>query len=342
MGSRKRVTIADVAREAGVSTTTVSRVLNQRIGNIRISSETKKRIFDAAQRLGYEPNPFASALRTQRTGMIGAVVRDIGDPFLSRLARELQVAANQEGIELFLAHANHDIAIAGRQINRMLKYYFDGLLLLGDIPGDTGLIEHLHRSSKPYISIARGFDDEAPVINVDEEVGTRLALNHLTSLGHLKIAFLGGAGNVGIQERLTIFKAFVKQMALPWDKRYLGLCANLFGEAVEKAQALIRQPDPPTAIFCATDRIALGAMKAAFAEGFVVPRDLSIIGFDNIDAASEVTPALTTIDQPADFMATQAITILRNLIDGEVTSHSPAVIVAKPTLIIRESCALPK
>ncbi len=342
MGSRKEVIIADVAEETNVSKTTVSRVLNQRAGSIQISEETKERIFEAAHRLGYEPNPFAAALRTRRTGLIGVVVRDIGDPFLSRLVRELQAIASQEGIELLLAHANHDIAIAGRQVNRMLGRYFDGLLLLGDIPGDTNLIEHLARSGKPFVSIARGFDDDAPMINVDEAAGTRLALDYLISLGHRKVAFLGGVENIGIQERLSIFKDYIKEIGLAWDESYLGLCANRFGEASEKARTLMALPEPPTAIFCATDRIALGAMKAAHGEGVAVPGGISIIGFDNIDAASEATPALTTIDQPAELMAAQAVESLRTLVSGGSLPQSSQIVVARPTLIVRDSCAPPQ
>lgn len=341
MVKQKEVTITDVATEAQVSAGTVSRVINDRSGSISISEETKEKVWAAVRKLGYKANPFASALRTKRTGMIGTVVRDIRDPFLNRLMRELQIVASQKDIELVLSHANYDVAAAGRQISRMNSHYFDGLIILGDIPGDKALIKQLRQYATPFVSVARGFQDRTPAINVDEEEGTILALNYLTEMGHRKIAFLGGTENIGMEARLKIFKDYARRTSLIWEA-YLRLCPNQYKQAGQAAQSLFELNDPPTAIFCATDVIALGAINAALYTGVHIPKDISIIGFDNIDDANELTPGLTTIDQPVELMATQAIETLMALIDGERDELAQKNVSAQPALIIRESCAPPK
>jgi LacI family transcriptional regulator len=337
MTRRKEVTITDVAREAQVSAGTVSRVLNERPGSISISDETKEKVWAAVQKLGYKANPFAAALRTKRTGIIGTVVRDIRDPFLNRLVRELQIVASQKDIELVLSHANYDIATAGRQINRMISHYFDGLIILGDITGDQALITQLRQFATPFVAVARGFQDLTTAINVDEENGTVLALDYLTELGHRKIAFLGGTENIGMEARLKIFETYAAEKNLTWEP-YLRLCPNHYKEAGQAAQTIFDLDDPPSAIFCATDVIALGTINSALYAGLRIPEQISIIGFDNIDDAAEVEPGLTTIDQPAGFMASKAIEILMEMINDASLEPTTKKISAQPTLIVRQSC----
>lgn len=339
---KKRITIADVAREAGVSIGTVSRVLNQREGTVAISEETKQRIFDIANQLGYQANPFASALRTRRTGLIGVIIRHIRDPFLNQLAGELQVVASLKDFELLIGHANEDIMTAGRQINRMRSHLFDGVILLGDIPGDIALIEELARLNTPFVSVSRGRQPGTPYIVIDEEKGVSLAMDHLCSLGHRRICFLGKPESLGLQSRRLAFEKYVYEKCLEWEEEYLQPCPNNYRAALETALAILNLPRPPTALFCATDLIALGAINGALAYGCHLPDDLSIIGFDNLRLAEEVSPRLTTIEQPIRKMAEMAITTLIELIENQSLDQQCAENIVEPRLVLRESCSTPR
>src|SRR5256886_9610228 len=154
MDSRSAVTLADIAESAQVSVGTVSRVLNGRKGSIKISQATTSRVMEAAHRLGYQPNPFATALRTQRKGVLGAIIRDMGDPFLSELARALQQAAHEQGFELLLGHADYDSQTAQRQMTFMLNHWFDGLFLLGNLPDDATLLAMVKQGRTPCVAVA--------------------------------------------------------------------------------------------------------------------------------------------------------------------------------------------
>lgn len=337
----KKVTIAEVAKAAGVSISTVSRVLNSRSGSIPISESTKQSVWNAANKLGYQVDPFASALRTRRSGVIGAIIRDIRDPFLVKVLRYLQILASEKGLELLLGHANYDIKTAGRQLGLMRSRWFDGLLLIGDIPGDPALIKQLKASHKPFITVSRGSEAGTFSVNVDEEAGSLLMLDYLYSLGHRRIACIGTEAQVGIASRLSYFQNYVLSHNLDFEDEYLKFCPNNRQSAAECTRQLLELPNPPTAIFAATDVTAFGALNCAWRMGWSVPEQISIGGFDDIDEASETFPPLTTVRQPVDIMAEKAVSLLLALIDGQSVSGLSLNYSITPELIIRGSCAPP-
>lgn len=340
MNIRPPVTLADIAKEARVSIGTVSRVLNGREGAIKISQATASRVLDAAQRLGYQPNPFATALRTQRTGVLGAILRDMGDPFLSELARALQQAAHEQGFELLVGHADHDQETAQRQMAFMLNHWFDGLFLLGNIPGDAALLTMVQQSRTPCVAVASGSQLPVPLVAVDEVQGTLLSLEYLLRLGHCRIAFVGYLEHAGVSERLTTFRQFVQDQGLVWHDEYEQCCARTPGDVPSRLRRLLSLPSPPTAIFCASDVLALRTMSIAWQHGFHLPDQLSIIGFDDIEQAAESAPALTTIRQPVQLMAQEAASMLQMLIDGLLLYDAgPNRRIVQPELVVRASCA---
>jgi len=342
MPTPRRVTIIDVARAAGVSIGTASRVLNQRGGEIKISEETRNHVLEAARQLGYRPNPFASALRTQRTGVIGIIVRDMCDPFLSLLAREVQKVARAQGVDVLMAHAEYDLEIVGHHLAFMHSHWFDGLLLLGDMPGDQAIINELQKTSTPFVAVARGEETSPPMVNVDETAATRLGLDYLTGLGHRRIAFLGNLEHGGVQERLVLFRRYFAERGLALPEEYVRTCANSRGAALACAQSLLTLPQPPTALFCATDLAALGAISGAQRLGRRVPDDISIVGFDDIEGAADSFPALTTIRQPVGEMAAAAVGLLMGFIDGTQTAEAEHRVLVAPRLMVRQSCAMPR
>ncbi len=334
----KKVTIAEVAKEAGVSIATVSRVLNQRSGKIRISAETEEAVREAANLLGYQRDPFASALRSGKSGLFGAIVRDIRDPFLIKVFTKMQEVARTSGIELLLGHANYDLAVAGRQAQLMSSLWFDALILLGDIPGDSSIIHQLKENRKPCVTIASGLRSDIPSITLDEKAGTNLALDHLFSLGHRHIACVGDPNAVGIKARLQLFEDYAASHPLIQEEGYMQYCCNHRLEAAHCAAELMKLPVPPSAIFCGTDLIALGVLNQLQRTGHSSLKNVSVIGFDDIEESAEAYPALTTIRQPVEEFAQQAIRLLMELLNDEEQPTPPAQILIEPQLVIRESC----
>jgi LacI family transcriptional regulator, repressor for deo operon, udp, cdd, tsx, nupC, and nupG len=339
MDARSPVTLADIAEAARVSVGTVSRVLNRRDGSIKISQATQARVLEAAQRLGYQPNPFATALRTQRTGVLGVIIRDIGDPFLSLLARALQQAVHEQGFELLLGHADYDSHTAQRQMTLMLNHWFDGLFLLGNIPGDATLLAMVKQSRTPCVAIAAGSEKSVPLVALDEVGGTSLGLDYLYHLGHQRLAFVGDVEEAGVSERLDTFRQFVHKRGLEWHNEYEQRCSRISGDASKRIHRLLTLSSPPTAIFCASDVLAFRAMSVAWQLGFHLPDHLSIIGFDDIEQAAESVPSLTTIRQPVSLMAQQAVSMLRELIDGPPDDVREYRRIVQPELVIRASCS---
>ncbi len=333
MASRGRITIADVAKAAGVSAGTVSRVLNGRDREIKISPATQKNVLEAVEQLGYQPNLFASALRTQQSGIVGTIVRDINDPFLSLLARELQHAARAQGIELLLAHAENEARNVRRQL-AFMRNWFDGLLILGDMPDDSAIFDDLRASKTPFVAVACGTQAPAPLVNIDEVHGTKIALDYLMSIGHRRIGFIGNTDHNGTRERLGIFR----QIAQVRDE-YIQPTPYTRKGAIASTQRLLGLPEPPTAILCTADYLALGALSEAAHMGWRVPEALSILSFDDIEEAEDVFPALTTVRQPVGEMASAAIGLLLELIAGEGEDAAERRILVQPHLMIRRSCA---
>ncbi len=338
MSQRGRVRIADVAREAGVSAGTVSRVLNPRDGGIKISEATRKLVLDAVERLGYQPNPFASALRTQQSGVIGAVVRDINDPFLGLMARQVQRAAHNCGVELLLGHAENDLYTVRRQL-QFMRLWFDGLLIIGDMPGDQAVFDDLRADETPFVAVACGSGAAAPLVNIDERCGTQLSLDYLHTLGHRRIAFLGTTDHAGTRERLLAFQQYVSDRGLYWDDGYLQPVPYTRRAAIAAMRTLLSLPTPPTAVLCTADLLALGAISGAQEMGWRVPEAVSVISFDDIEEAVDVFPALTTVRQPVGEMAEEAIQLLLRLIENPAAELRERRIIVEPKLMIRRSCA---
>ena len=339
MTHRGRIRIADVAREAGVSSGTVSRVLNPRQNpSVKISDATCQKVLEAAKRLGYQTNPFASALRTQRTGVICAIIRDINDPFLSLMAREFQRIAHAQGVELLMGHAEYDLETVRRQLTFM-RNWFDGLLIIGDMPGDQTVLEELRASGTPFVAVACGTKGITPFVNIDEERGTRLGLEYLYALGHRRIGFIGSTNHAGIRERWATFQQFIEEKSMIWADGYLQPCSYTRIASIGAIQRILSLPTPPTAVLCTSDLQALGAVSGAWQMGWRVPEAISIMGFDDVEEATDTFPALTTIRQPVGEMARQAMSLLTSLIEDPSRADQMSGVIVEPRLMVRRSCS---
>jgi DNA-binding LacI/PurR family transcriptional regulator len=343
--------IRDVARLAGVSPSTVSRVLNDKIGGVQMSAATIERIRNAAATLHYQPNAAARSLRTTHAQTIGVIARNLLHPFIAELLRVISAGCRARGYHLLLGHAEHSSAEGWMLGDILSADRVDGVLLLGDILPEQTRKEDMERLIQTHghvvtvgahPSVAGEF-----AILVDDERGVSLALDHLVALGHRSIAHISqrrGPESWEDQRRCLAYRSFLRAHDLP----YSADADLVVGSPIESIQDALRSlfalPDPPTAVFVNDDVTALMVMKAARTCGIRVPDDLSIVGFDDIPFAALCTPGLTTVRQPIEAMGHHAASALLDRIAAVAPPASPGARVPasntaifSPTLVRRES-----
>jgi DNA-binding LacI/PurR family transcriptional regulator len=355
-GGARPPTMKDIAIATGVSRSTVSRILNDAPLSVPIAQETRKRVLAAARDRGYRPNPLARALRGAPMMLLGAIVRDITDPFFAGAVEAVSSAARARGynIVLGLAHARATEALELAAILEARQC--DGILLLGDMGDQPRLVADLRDSHVPVVAMWQGTSiDLIPGVQVDNRLGTRLAVEHLIGLGHRRIAFIGGRLLGDIRERQAAYSAAVSAILGEIPQAFLQHVANTPEGGEAALNALLRLSPRPTAIVASTDVLAIGVLRGALLRGVRVPDELSVVGFDDIPMAKSTVPGLTTIRMPIAAMAAEAIALAvgadGTAADGTAAGeHSDAmaqrrgvatVRVFPPSLVIRESTARP-
>jgi LacI family transcriptional regulator len=337
VSKRGRATAKDVAQLAEVSTSTVSRVLSGK-GTDMIGAETTERVKAAAKTLGYSPDPIARALRGERTYLLGLIVREIADPFFSSFVSTLNLQARDMGYQLLLSHAHSDPEQALQVTSVLDARHCDGVLVLGDLRDDELAFQTMLERHRAIVGLCRG---HAPgslyTVNSDNEFGARLLFDHLLALGHRRIAYLDGGWLGDMRERRDAFIALARESGLMLSDDYIRVVSSDMAGGYEGARTLIGWRERPTAIMASDDAMAIGALRAVLAAGLHVPSDISVVGFDDIDAASYVTPTLTTVRQSVDEMSRQALSLLIDLIETENRPDSGTMIRVMPELRIRES-----
>jgi LacI family transcriptional regulator len=330
---RGSVTIADVAREAGVSLMTVSRAVNGKDG---ISEATRERIQEIVTRLGYRPSDIARSLVTDRTGTIGLVVIDNSNSFFSEIARGAEHEAYEQGYNVFLCNTEEDIEREQTILRSLEEKRVDGLLLCSPRL-DTPLLLSAVKRHDAVVMINR------PIIHphvgrvaIRDECGGQIATEHLLSRGHRNVGFLAGPerSHSG-QLREKGYHLALEQAGIAphpeWVRRSLPVVE--FGR--EAALDLLTHQPEITALFCYNDLSAVGALQACAHLGRRVPDDIAIVGFDDIPLASLVTPPLTTCHIPLYDLGNQAMRMLLRRING--CTEDCDEIVIEPELIIRAS-----
>lgn len=339
---KSRVSSIDVAKAAGVSQSTVSRVINNRDIDM-IGEETRQRVLRTAEALNYSPNPFAQALRGSRTNLLGVIVREIADPFFAKLISELSIQARTKGFHLVLGHAGSD-PLEALELNAYLGMrHTDGIFLLGDLQGDEEPLFDVIGKNQEVIALCRGHSpDQIHTINTDNKEGIKMIMDHLTSLGHKKIGFIDGGWLGDIRERLDSYRDYLNINGIPFNPKWVQNCKNTAEGGYLAANKFIGLDDLPTAILASDDEIAIGAMSALSAHGKNIPEDISITGFDNIQISKYSNPSLTTIEQPIEEMCAIAIEIMIDTLEERKSEFSVKTTLVKPKLIIRESTGQPK
>ncbi|MBN9496000.1 MAG: LacI family DNA-binding transcriptional regulator [Alphaproteobacteria bacterium] len=320
----KTAKIADVARIAGVSVATVSRALAK---PGMVEAVTRARVVAAAKRLGYTPNVAARNLRARRSNMALVVVPNIGNAYFGELLRGIDAALTRRGYGLIIA--NLDLTSTRdnspdheeRYVDLAAAGQVDGVLLLnGYVP--KGPVRTMLDARLPIVAVGERIRGaKFPQVEVDNRAAARGAVEHLVGLGHKRIAYLSGRprSHLDSARRLGFRDALTGAQGLEWTGDYY------FASGVAAAEAMLRgkPQDRPTALFAASDEMAIGFLKTVLAAGVSVPRDMSIVGFDGIDYARFSEPALTTVVVPRRQIGETAGEMLADLMagSGDVPAH---------------------
>jgi DNA-binding LacI/PurR family transcriptional regulator len=332
----------DIAQAAGVAQSTVSRILNDTPLRVPISRETRERVLAAAIELKYRPNPHARGLRGAPTMLLGAIVRDITDPFFAGAIDALSLEAGHLGYSVVLGHARQraDEALALAAVLEARQC--DGIVIVGDMRNQPRLIDDLERVHVPVVAVWHGArHDGFLTVNVDNHHGIAAALRHLTGLGHRRIAFVGDPILGDIQERQAAYEESLRAKGLAIGRGYIQHVRNTFADGVAAFEALMALPDPPSAVTAATDVLAIGMLHAASERGVAVPGEFSVIGFDDLPFAEMTVPALTTVRMPVAKMIEAAVEMVTDKNLRQAAGTAKGLRVFKPTLVVRRSTARP-
>ncbi len=337
----RRVTISDIARQAGVSKTAVSFAFNT---PGRLSAETTERILGVARQLGYAPNPIARSLNTRRTNAIGVVVpQDIpvafSNPFFGQLVRGIGQVCNDEGMSLMLIPP-----MRGSLLEATYAALIDGCIVTGLEPEDE-VVRALRQRGLPFVMVDADAPEHVACVRIDDFEGARLAMQHVLRLGHREIAlvsFESPSGNVEqytgtLRHRYDGFRAALKEAGLGLHSRGIHTLETKCSQAggVEVFNRLMQLVPRPTAVLALSDTIAFGIVDAAQQHGLNVPGQLSVVGFDDLETSRLLKPPLTTVRQPIREKGQRAAEML---MDGVRMRYVlPRHVVLPVELVVRKS-----
>ena len=334
----RRVSIKDVAREAGVSTTTVSYVLNE-ITTQTISGETAQRVRDAANKLGYVPNLNARSLTSRRTNLIGIVIPQtepgrefmFDNPFYGALLSSLEYNARKSGYHLLLTGPGIGHSYISIARNRGV----DGIVIVGSYP--TSSLDELHQLSIPVVLVDTYVKDDAfHTIGIDDREGGRMAVRYLLSQGHRRIAFVSGdVQEHGVmQKRFLGYQDAMKEAGLPLTPGLVHAGDVSFHHGLTAAKSISKGQSDVTAIFAAADILGAGVIKGLRQAGKKVPEDMSVMGFDDLDLAQICDPSLTTIHQDIAAKGAAAIQMILGALSGDSGKQEQ---ILPLSLVVRDS-----
>lgn len=308
-------TIKMVAEHAGVSTATVSRALSN---PDVVLPETRRKVRAAIEALGYAPNFSAKSLRQLRTSKIMVMVPDVSNPFFSEVLRRAEDTAEQAGYSVLLGDTRDDESREAQFADMLLRKEADGLIFLGHrIPPSLVAVVQAKAIRAPIVN-ACDFSSDFGVssVHIDNGRAAQDAIALLQSMGHRRVGVITGPIESNItQARLAGARRQAQSIGQPTELLVRHACYTIEAGARE-TERMLAEPDRPTAIFCFSDEMAIGALAACRAHGLVCPADLSIVGFDDIRYARYLNPALTTVRQPMTEIGQTAVKLLLSIMHG--------------------------
>ncbi|MGE5704283.1 MAG: catabolite control protein A [Clostridia bacterium] len=310
------ITIYDVAREAGVSMATVSRVVN---GNPNVKPTTRKKVLAAIERLGYRPNAVARGLASKKTTTVGVIIPDVSSLFFSELARGIEDIATMYKYNIILCNSDNRLEKELQLINTLLEKQVDGLLFMGsEIKEDH--LQTLSTSAVPVVLAAtRDVDNILPSVTIDHFQAAYDATMALVERGHKRIAMISGPQNDPLNGLLRYegYKQALADSGIPYAEELVKTGNYFYESGLRNMNELLELEHPPTAVFAASDEMAIGAIHAVQDSGKHVPADVEIMGYDNIRLAEMVRPKLSTVVQPMYDIGAVAMRLLTKYMNNE-------------------------
>jgi LacI family transcriptional regulator len=334
----KRPTQADVARQAGVSRATVSYVLNgQADGRIPISEDTRQRVLEAIKVLDYEPDSRAQALRSGSTKTIGVIIPDLHNPHFWEYAAGIEQEAHSSGYQILLSSIEFDVEYAVGIFKGLARRRIDGLILASSFivmsEEAQKILTQLRKRRLPLVELNDQYDVDSVVCDYRE--ATKEVMAHLLSLQHRRIGMIYGVEAPEMaDDRLTPYKETLMAVDL-FDPHLIAECGPTIEDGYQAALKLLQGPSRPTAIIAINDLLAIGVLRAAGDIGLQVPKDLSLVGYDDIPMAKFMVPRLTTVSKDALHLGREAFKVLLERIQNPDRPRQKRVSPAR--LILRES-----
>ncbi len=335
------VSIKDVARIAGVSVATVSRTLSK---PDKVAESTREKVMAAVAESGYVANVMASNFRRRKSQTIVVLVPDIANQFYSSIVQEIELVARQQGYQILLGETQQEAGIEQAYSALVSQRMADGIITLGmQIPFEVDPRRKSADEKWPPLVMVGEYTGKIPLprVGIDNVQAAADATQHLVDLGHEHIAFIGGPKDFTLcKERLKGFRKVLRKAGLEAPARHVQFGEFKLASGYQTVKAVLESGSLPSALFCANDEIAVGALKALRETKLKVPRDISIIGFDDLDIADYCSPPLTTIRQPRREMGGEAMKLMLRILDG--TAVPEERITLSHQLIVRESTTRPK
>ena len=330
-GRRRRVTLHDVAREAGVSIKTVSRVINE---ESVVGETTRAGVQQAIDRLGYQPNELARSLKGSRSRTIGLIIADISNPFSADLCKEVEKVARNRGYSVILCASAEDAATENEYVELLIQRRIDGLLLV-PAPGNHDRLSRESEAGLPMVALDRPVEGtDTDTVLTESRRSARLATEHLVSHGHRRVAFVGDDERIyTARQRLA---GYLDTMEEAGPDPLYRLGAGDIASAAEATRDLLSVESPPTALFAGNSLITAGILRALEEGGIRPPQNISLVGFEDTELLSSLRPRLTFVRQPSKEMGRRAAELLFQRIDAE---DLPLQHIVLPTeFVIKESC----
>lgn len=328
------VTIYDVAREAGVSMATVSRVVNN---NPNVKPQTRKKVFEAIEKLGYRPNAVARGLASKKTTTVGVVIPDISNQIFAEVARGIEDIATMYHYNIILSNADKKKEREIRVVNTLLEKQVDGLLFMGGTITEDH-INAFNTASVPIVLCATSGESKVIAsVDIDHEQAAYDAVKYVIDQGHTKIAMISGPLEdlTNGYARFQGYKRALEEANLPLREEYVRIGNYRYESGLEVSQYFLELAERPTAIFTATDEMAIGTIHKIQDYGLNVPDDISVISVDNIRMASMVRPQLTTVAQPMYDIGAVSMRLLTKLMKKEDVEDNQVILPHE--LIVRHS-----
>lgn len=328
------VTLVELAQAAGVSVSTVSRALSN--GKYPLKKETRQKILELAQEMGYKPNLIARGLQSSHSHLVGVIVDRMQSPFAAATVEGIQDGLRHAGYSISIAYSNRDQAIATDAIHSFYSHQVDGIIILNSWL-HTFNDPILALQDRPFVFVNRVFGNRIQnCVGPGDRQGARLATQHLVELGHRRIGYINGMEDwIEAQNRLSGYRDVLTEHGLAVDETLIRHGDWGVDSGYEAARELLALEERPTAIFAANDMMAMGTIYAIQKAGLDVPGDVAVVGYDDRDFAAWIRPALTTVRMPSYEMGQAAARLLLQQINKEELEDATQI---TGQLIVRESC----